>query len=157
MDFRPAVPERWQKVKQRSLPPSPSQGSALSIVFLCCIKCTCNLCWLPRAASHTPTVQTTANVSLKMTSYSRCLSYKHSCKPSPTLSSRLTDCKKCTELQLHEASQQILLCCPLASSSTVFAIPGQPLLWSVAHTEPRILSMLWSPFTVFKVTYSQFT
>lgn len=84
------------------------------------------------------------------------LSYKCSCKPSPALSSRLTDCRKCTELQLREASLQILLCCPLTSSSAVFAVPGQTLLWSVAHTEPSIPSMLWSPFTVFKVAYSQF-
>ena len=157
MDFSAAALECWQKLKQYSSPPAPSQGSALSITFPCCIMRTHNLCWSPHATSRTQTVQTTANVSLKTTSYSRCLSYMHSCKPSPALSSHLTDCRKCAELQTAVASHQKLLCCPLASNSTVLAITGQPLLWRSAHAEPSILGMLWSPFTVFKLIYSQFT
>lgn len=33
----------------------------------------------------------------------------------------------------------------------------QHLLWSSTHTGPSVLSMLWSPFTVFKLIYRQFT
>lgn len=157
MNFSPAALECWQKLKWCSSPPAPSQGSALSITFPCSIIGTHKLCWSPHATSHTQTVQTTANVPLKTTSYSRSLSYMHSCKPSPALSFHLTDCRKCTELQVRVTFHQKLLCCPLASKSTVFAITGQPLLWSSAHTEASILSMLWSPFIVFKLIYSQFT
>lgn len=111
--------------------------------------------WSPRATSHTQTVQTeshTENYQLLLLSFIRA-----QLKPSPALSSHLTDCSKRTELQIHVTSHQKLLCCPLASSSNVFAITGHPLLWSSAHTEPSILSMLWSPSTVFKFIYSQFT
>lgn len=127
--------------------------------------------WHSPAVSYAPTAragclmlllthrQSRLNVPLKTTSYSRCLSYMHSCKLSPPLSSHLTDCRKCTELQVCVTSYQKLLCCrhPRASNWTVFAVTGQPLLWSSAHTEPNILSVLWSPFTVFKWIYSQFT
>lgn len=105
----------------------------------------------------TQTVQTAACVPPKTTSYSDCLSDTHSCKPSPVLSSHLADCRKCTELQVHVVSHRKLLCCPLTSNSIVFVVTGHPLLWSSAHTEPSILSMLWSPFTVFKLIYSRFT
>lgn len=156
MDFSPVAPVCWQKPKQYSSPPALSQGSALSITC-CCIIRTHNLRCSPRATSHTQAVQTTANVPLKITSYSRCLSYIPSCKPSLALCPQLTDCRKCAELQAPVESHQNLLCCPSASSSTVCGIAGQPLLWSSAHGELSILSMLWSPFTVFKLIYSQFT